>query len=109
MRDNNTKFLVKFLGATMEAMNLKPESFVKIFWNLALIAIALMATRTLLNIISFYVGLPQWWKKLSKNKELRTWTFIVIIGIWGTNLITHAAPILEQVVKILEIMIKPSL
>ncbi|MCS3528400.1 hypothetical protein M2364_003172 [Acinetobacter johnsonii] len=43
----------------MEAMNLKPESFVKIFWNLALIAIALMATRTLLNIISFYVGLPQ--------------------------------------------------
>ena len=59
MRDNNTKNLVKFLGATMEAMNLKPESFVKIFWNLALIAIALMATRTLLNIISFYVGLPQ--------------------------------------------------
>ncbi|MCS3528399.1 hypothetical protein M2364_003171 [Acinetobacter johnsonii] len=48
-------------------------------------------------------------EKLSKNKELRTWTFIVIIGIWGTNLIIHAAPILEQVVKILEIMIKPSL
>lgn len=59
MSDNNTKFLVKFLGATMEAMNLKPESFVKIFWNLAFIAIALMVTKTLLNIVSFYVGLPQ--------------------------------------------------
>ncbi|MGH1402416.1 MAG: hypothetical protein ACRAUR_14465 [Acinetobacter tandoii] len=59
MSDNNTKFLVKFLGATMEAMNLKPESFVKIFWNLALIAIALMVTKTLLMIVLFYVGLPQ--------------------------------------------------
>ena len=48
-------------------------------------------------------------RKLAKNKELRTLNFIVIIGIWGTNLITHAAPILEQVVKILEIMIKPTL
>lgn len=59
MSDNNTKFLVKFLGATMGAMNLKPESFVKIFWNLALIAIALMVTKTLLMIVLFYVGLPQ--------------------------------------------------
>jgi hypothetical protein len=48
-------------------------------------------------------------KHLSKSGSLKTWTFIVIIGIWGTSLITHAAPILEQVVKILEIMIKPSL
>ncbi len=30
MSEKNTKFLVKFLGATMEATNLKPEIFVKI-------------------------------------------------------------------------------
>lgn len=58
MSHNNTKFLVKFLGATMEAMNIKPESFVKIFWNLALIAIALKITNALINAALFYFGVP---------------------------------------------------
>lgn len=43
----------------METEKLSSDSFVKIFWNLALIAIALMVTKTLLMIVLFYVGLPQ--------------------------------------------------
>lgn len=43
----------------METEKLSSDSVVKLCWNLAFIAIALMVTKTLLNIVSFYVGLPQ--------------------------------------------------
>ncbi|WP_165353089.1 hypothetical protein [Acinetobacter piscicola] len=57
MSENNTKFLVKFLGATMEAMNLKPESFVKIFWNIAFIVAFIMIVNFILKATSHYLGM----------------------------------------------------
>lgn len=58
MSSKDTKFLFKFLGATMEAMNLKPESFVKIFWHLAFIAVFIMVVRFLIKVAIFYIGVP---------------------------------------------------
>ncbi|WP_180097392.1 MULTISPECIES: hypothetical protein [unclassified Acinetobacter] len=57
MSEKNTKFLVKFLGATMEAMNLKPESFVKIFWNIAFIVAFIMIVNFILKATSHYLGM----------------------------------------------------
>ncbi|MHA3068060.1 hypothetical protein ACX1NX_01655 [Acinetobacter sp. ANC 5383] len=54
-KDN--KFSFKFLGATMEAMNLKPESFIKIFWHIALITGFIMLVRFLIRVAAFYIGL----------------------------------------------------
>lgn len=56
MSSKDTKFLFKFLGATMEAMNLKPESFVKIFWHLAYITAFIMCVRLAIKIIGAYFG-----------------------------------------------------
>ncbi len=41
----------------MEAMNLKPDSFVKIFWHLALIAAFIMILRFSLQAASHYFGI----------------------------------------------------
>lgn len=41
----------------MEAMNLKPESFVKIFWHLALIAVFIMTSRFILSVARYYLGM----------------------------------------------------
>ncbi|WP_171498339.1 hypothetical protein [Acinetobacter bereziniae] len=57
MSDKNTKFLVKFLGATMEAMNLKPESFVKIFWNIAFIVVLIMFVNFILKASAHFIGM----------------------------------------------------
>jgi len=57
MSEKNTKFLVKFLGATMEAMNLKPESFVKIFWNIAFIVVLIMVVNFILKASAHYIGM----------------------------------------------------
>lgn len=57
MSEKNTKFFVKFLGANMEAMNLKPESFVKIFWHLALIAVFIKIVLFLIQAAKFYIGM----------------------------------------------------
>lgn len=57
MSEKNTKFLVKFLGATMEAMNLKPESFVKIFWNIAFIIVLIMVVNFILKASAHYIGM----------------------------------------------------
>ena len=40
----------------MEAMNLKPDSFVKIFWHLAFIAVFIMNVNFILKIASHYLG-----------------------------------------------------
>lgn len=57
MPDKDNKFSFKFLGVVMEAMNLKPDSFVKIFWHLALIAVFIMVARFLMQIAGYYIGL----------------------------------------------------
>lgn len=57
MSEKSTKFLVKFLGATMEAMNLKPESFVKIFWNVAFIVAFIMVVNFTLKAASHSLGM----------------------------------------------------
>ena len=57
MSEKNTKFLVKFLGATMETMNLKPESFVKIFWNIAFMVAFIMFVNFILKATSHYLGM----------------------------------------------------
>lgn len=54
-KDN--KFSFKFLGVVMEAMNIKPDSFVKIFWHLALIAVFIMSVRVGLKIIAIHYGI----------------------------------------------------
>lgn len=41
----------------MEAMNLKPESFIKIFWHIALITGFIMFVRFLIRVAAFYIGL----------------------------------------------------
>ncbi|MCW8041162.1 hypothetical protein [Acinetobacter entericus] len=41
----------------MEAMNLKPESFIKIFWHIALIIGFIMFVKFLIRVASFYMGL----------------------------------------------------
>ncbi len=56
MPNKDTKFLVKFLGATMEAMNINPDNFVKIFWNIALIVAFIMIVNFLLKAASHYIG-----------------------------------------------------
>ena len=53
---NNNKFSLKFLGATVEAMNLKPNSFVKIFWHLAFIVVFLMLSHFAIKVLSLYFG-----------------------------------------------------
>ncbi|MFV5403925.1 MULTISPECIES: hypothetical protein [Acinetobacter] len=57
MSDKDNKFSLKFLGATMEAMNLKPENFVKVFWHLAFIAVFIMAASFLIQVAKFYLGM----------------------------------------------------
>ena len=43
--NEDNKFSFRFLGATMEAMNLKPENFIKIFWHIALMIGFIMLIR----------------------------------------------------------------
>ncbi|WP_165381217.1 hypothetical protein [Acinetobacter bouvetii] len=57
MSDKDSKFSFRFLGVVMEAMNLKPDSFVKIFWHLALIAAFIMILRFSLQAASHYFGI----------------------------------------------------
>lgn len=54
-KDN--KFSFKFLGVVMEAMNLKPDSFVKIFWHLALISVFIMVVSFLIQFAKFSIGM----------------------------------------------------
>lgn len=57
MSDKDNKFSFKFLGVVMEAMNLKPDSFVKIFWNIAFIVAFIMVVNFMLKVTSHYLGL----------------------------------------------------
>ncbi|WP_165499138.1 hypothetical protein [Acinetobacter sp. ANC 4177] len=57
MSDKDSKFSFKFLGVVMEAMNLKPDSFVKIFWNIAFIAAFIMTVNFILKTASHYIGI----------------------------------------------------
>ncbi len=41
----------------MEAMNLKPDSFVKIFWHLALITAFIMVVMFLIQFAKFSIGM----------------------------------------------------
>ncbi|MEN8381369.1 hypothetical protein [Acinetobacter radioresistens] len=41
----------------MEAMNLKPDSFVKIFWNVAFIVAFLMTLNFILETAAHYLGM----------------------------------------------------
>lgn len=41
----------------MEAMNLKPDSFVKIFWNIAFIVAFIMTVNFILKTASHYIGI----------------------------------------------------
>lgn len=41
----------------MEAMNLKPDSFVKIFWHLAFITVFIMLARFCLNYAGHVLGI----------------------------------------------------
>ena len=54
-KDN--KFSFKFLGVVMEAMNLKPDSFVKIFWHIAFIVAFIMLTTFLIQYAKFKLGM----------------------------------------------------
>lgn len=54
-KDN--KFSFKFLGVVMEAMNLKPDSFVKIFWHLALIVVFIMVATFFIQYAKFCIGM----------------------------------------------------
>lgn len=54
---DNSRFSFKFLGATMEAMNLRPNSFIKIFWHLALIGVFIMTVVFLLDLARHYCGI----------------------------------------------------
>lgn len=54
-KDN--KFSFKFLGVVMEAMNLKPDSFVKIFWHLALIIVFIMVATFFIQYAKFCIGM----------------------------------------------------
>lgn len=40
----------------MEAMNLRPDSFVKIFWHLAFILAFIMTVNFILKTASYYLG-----------------------------------------------------
>ncbi len=40
----------------MEAMNINPDNFVKIFWNIALIVAFIMIVNFLLKAASHYIG-----------------------------------------------------
>lgn len=54
-KDN--KFSFKFLGVVMEAINLKPDNFVKIFWHLAFIAVFIMLTSLFIQVVKFKIGM----------------------------------------------------
>lgn len=54
---DNSKFSFKWLGATMEAMNLKPDSFIKIFWHIALIIAFLKLVGFLCQLGKAYFGI----------------------------------------------------
>lgn len=54
-KDN--KFSFKFLGVDMEAMNLKPDSFVKIFWHLALIYGFIKIVGFLIQYAEYSIGM----------------------------------------------------
>lgn len=41
----------------MEAMNLRPDSFVKIFWHLAFIVVFVMFSTFLIQVAKFYIGM----------------------------------------------------
>ncbi|WP_179995595.1 hypothetical protein [Acinetobacter sp. YH16053] len=57
MSDKDNKFSLKFLGVVMEAMNLNPDNFVKIFWNVAFIVAFLMVVNFILKTASHYLGM----------------------------------------------------
>lgn len=56
MSDKDSKLSFRFLGVVMEAMNLKPDSFVKIFWNIAFIVVFIMIVNFLLKAASHFLG-----------------------------------------------------
>ena len=41
----------------MEAINLKPENFVKVFWHLAFITVFIMFSAFLIQVAKFYLGM----------------------------------------------------
>lgn len=57
MSNEDNKFSFKFLGVVMEAMNLRPDSFVKIFWHLAFIVVFVMFSTFLIQVAKFYIGM----------------------------------------------------